>query len=504
MFAGRDFDPSAPRQPCIDAVAADLELEHLFSAMAGDDQWLLRNASKTVTQLLVDVGEIRYRQDALKDCIEREGVVRRLYDLATGVLEAERRRVFRSSRSPSAVMYWSVEVLKILVEGLRDLRRIADAAAGSFASDAFQRFFTTVRLELSDEYLAEVEQQLRKLKFRDGMLLSARLGEGNKGTDYVLCDLPSDDRGWLARLFDFGSSGPHTFRIADRDDAGARALSSLRDRGLNVVANAVAQSCDHLVSFFEMLRTELAFYVGCLNLHARLTYLGVPISFPEPLELGTRFLEGRDIVDPCLALRMSGAPVANDLDGDGANLLIFTGANQGGKSTFLRALGVACVMMQCGMFVAVRSFRASVSANVFTHFRREEDATMKSGKLDEELHRMSDLVDALRPDSMVLFNESFSSTNEQEGSEIARQIVAALLEARQRLAFVTHQHEFARTFLGRSDVVFMRAQRLDDGTRTFKLLKAEPLRTSFGPDLFRTVFGETPTGLARGAPLKEG
>ena len=64
---------------------------------------------------------------------------------------------------------------------------------------------------------------------------------------------------------------------------------------------------------------------------------------------------------------------------------MITGANQGGKSTFLRSVGLAQLMMQCGMFVAAESLRASVGQRLFTHYKREEDAAMESGKLDEEL-----------------------------------------------------------------------------------------------------------------------
>jgi DNA mismatch repair ATPase MutS len=85
-------------------------------------------------------------------------------------------------------------------------------------------------------------------------------------------------------------------------------------------------------------------------------------------------------------------------------------------------------MMQCGMFVPAESLYANICDGLFSHYRREEDVTMESGKLDEELGRMSDIVDYIRPNSLILFNESFAATNEREGSEIARQIVSALLE----------------------------------------------------------------------------
>ena len=76
---------------------------------------------------------------------------------------------------------------------------------------------------------------------------------------------------------------------------------------------------------------------------------------------------------------------------------MITGANQGGKSTFLRSVGVAQLMMQTGMFVAAQAFSADVRDHVFTHFKREEDAAMESGKLDEELARMSTSPAASRP-----------------------------------------------------------------------------------------------------------
>ena len=115
---------------------------------------------------------------------------------------------------------------------------------------------------------------------------------------------------------------------------------------------------------------------------------------------------------------------------------------------------------------------------------------MKSGKFDEELSRMSAIVDRLRPDSMLLFSESFAATNDREGSEIARQIVCALLEKRIKVFFVTHLYEFAHDFynLKMAYAFFLRAERQSDGERTFKLLEGEPLQTSYGEDLYNKVF----------------
>jgi len=196
------------------------------------------------------------------------------------------------------------------------------------------------------------------------------------------------------------------------------------------------------------------------------------------------------LYDVCLSLNTADQVVGNDIPGEYKQLVVITGANRGGKSTLLRSIGLAQIMMQCGMFVPARTFEASVCHGVFTHFKREEDAGMKSGKLDEELSRMSTIVERIAPGSVLLLNESFASTNEREGSEIARQIVRALLETKVKVFYVTHMFALAEGFYReRSDsFLFLRAERLDDGTRTFRLLEGEPLPTSFGKDLYRQIF----------------
>lgn len=112
--------------------------------------------------------------------------------------------------------------------------------------------------ELSDGYFDEIERHLSNLECRHGSLITGRLGKGNKRKDYVLRRPHDDERGWLARLL--AEKAPaYSFQLHRRDEAGTQALSALNDRGVNLVANALAQSTDHVLSFFQMLRTELAF-----------------------------------------------------------------------------------------------------------------------------------------------------------------------------------------------------------------------------------------------------
>ncbi len=187
--------------------------------------------------------------------------------------------------------------------------------------------------------------------------------------------------------------------------------------------------------------------------------------------------------------------MGNDAEAQDKQLGIITGANQGGKSTLLRSIGQAQLMMQCGMFAPAQAFSANTCNGIITHYKREEDTTLKSGKLDEELGRMSAIVEHVGSNSLILFNESFAATNEREGSEIARQVVTALLEKGIKVFFVTHQYEFAHSMLQthRQNGIFLRAERLEDGTRTFKVVEGEPLQTSYGKDLFDSIFVASPS-----------
>jgi dsDNA-specific endonuclease/ATPase MutS2 len=151
-------------------------------------------------------------------------------------------------------------------------------------------------------------------------------------------------------------------------------------------------------------------------------------------------------------------------------------------------------MMQCGMPVCAESFHANVCSGLFTHYKKEEDASMQSGKLDEELGRMSSIVDQVRARGLVLCNESFGSTNEREGSEIGRQVVTALLEQGIKVLYVTHMYELAHGFWAKRmrSALFLRAQRLPDGERTFRIEEGQPLETSFAQDLYRRIFHSKP------------
>lgn len=491
MYVDQDLHHDAPEPMNAADLVDDLELTTLIRAMAAGDELIASVVRSVLLHPLTEPEQVAYRQHVLDDCLHQPDAVRALYDLAEEAIAAER-SVFRGffSDRPEPMLHRSVQVLELFVDVLKKLGRFAGQQDEQFRSEGFRQFFDMIRANLDDDYFDEIDAHLKQLQFRDGLLLSARLGQGSQSIDFVLRQPRPENRSFFNRV---GLAKPtYSYTVPDRDQAGLTALGELRDRGLNDVANAAAQSVDHVLSFVTALRAELAFYLGCINLRDALASKKARICFPTMTPVGTRTLHAEGLYDVCLALQVDKAVVGNDLDADGKKLVMVTGANQGGKSTFLRSVGLAHLMSGAGMFTAASAFAASARTSIATHFKREEDNTMTSGKFDEELDRMSQLADTLAGGSLLLCNESFQSTNEREGSEIGRQVIDAMIEAEVTVVFVTHLYDLSSGFYQRRKILpalFLRADRDDEGGRSFRLVPAEPLPTSYGQDVFERIAG---------------
>ncbi|WP_176086690.1 DNA mismatch repair protein MutS [Martelella sp. HB161492] len=495
LHRDRNFNFKADLCANAASLTEDLGLETLFQTMADGDPFVEDIARHVVlTAAPTTVEEIRYRQQILADCNDRTAsAIRQIFALAGEALEKEKHihvGIFRDS--PEAVLHRSIEVLKVVLEVLKRMRAHVESNRNAFVSEGFSTAFSSLLTQLDDDYFAVIEDHLKRLGFRGGVLISAELGAGNKGSNYTLRK-PPPRPGWLKQAADWvldKGADTYSFQLPPRDDAGFQALSRLRDHGLAIAAAALGEAVTHVMRFIETMRAELAFYIGCLNLRETLQQLNCAVCQPDPAPIEDDAFSCRALYDVCLALELKKAIGGNTIEALGKRLAVITGANQGGKSTFLRSVGLAQLMLQSGMFVAAENFTANIVSGVFTHYKREEDAEMGSGKFDEELTRMSTLIDLIAPRALVLFNESFASTNEREGSEIARQIVEALLQQVSKVFFVTHMFELAESLRQEPPrpAIFLRAERDDEGRRSFRLTEGEPLATSYGADLYDAIF----------------
>lgn len=492
IYPDRDMSLEYPAWRQTENLIQDLGLQTLLGTMAGDDDFLYDVAKNVLfAQSSHQVNVVLFRQAILRDFQAQPTLPQQLNQLALESIDVSKKSYFWSfSKMPGVMVRGSVDILEGLVTLLHRLRELADDSGRRCESNGLRRFFTMVCDELNSDYFETVKNYLKILHFPHGELVSAAPGEGLKGTGYTLLT-PPDPGPWWRRLFTHKPEH-YSFKLPDRDEAGGRFLSELRDRGLDGAANALTQAAHHILDFFAQLRTEVSFYLGALNLEAALGKTGMPLCFPEPKPPEERFHRARKLYDPCLALQLGKAVVANDLDADRKVRIVITGANQGGKSTLLRALGLAQLMAQAGLFTAAEQLTLNLCDGVFTHYKREEDHSMRSGKLEEELQRMSVTVRDLNPHSLLLSNESFAVTNQAEGAEILRQVANALAQRHIKAFYVTHLYDFARDLHREApaDTLFLRAQRETDGTRSFKVIEGEPLSTSYGPDIYKRIFNE--------------
>ncbi|PSN87877.1 hypothetical protein B9Q00_07500 [Candidatus Marsarchaeota G1 archaeon OSP_C] len=478
MYPNKNFDLKEPWNA--QSLIKDLELERLLMAMANGDEFIYQVSKVALLNPETQKDTILYRQAVLKDCLNNQNAVRELYDIAVTTTNEIKRSLFwlGSSDNPSLVVDECVRALKIFVPSLRRIRSVAERFSEKFESIGFSTLFSVIKSEFSDEYLTVLETHLNNLKFEDGVSACVKLDEGNAFTEYKL------QKPQKTSFLDKLRERQYTFQLDPRDEAGAQILGQMRNSALKKASLVLNEAVKNALNFFNILKTEVAFYLGCLNLYQKLRK---PVCFPVPLEEEER-LEFRELYDVSLSLLIGENTVGNNLSCSGKRLFVITGANRGGKTTFLRSIGQAQLLMQCGCFVAAKQFVAPVRSCVFTHFKKEEDPQGMVGKLEEELKRMSEIVDHAKRGGLILFNESFSTTNDREGSEIARQIVDALLKREFAIFYVTHLYEFTKHVRNYENAIFLKAERKEDGTRTYKIIEGVPEQTSYAKDLFYKVF----------------
>ena len=491
LSADRDFDLAAPLPWGHEALVQDLQLEPLLEVMASGDPLLARAARQGLlgAAAAADPATIRYRQRAWADCCAEPAAVQKWHALARdGAQAARRERAGLFTRRADSIAHASRRALSILVATLAEIRSVADAHPTQFTSPAFGGLATRLQEDLSDDYLADVTGLLHALQFPGGVTISAGLGPGLQSREPVLRGPRPSMHGWALRRLRRRQAAS-SFVLHPRDDAGHRLLGEWQNRGLEGTARALAQSVDHIIGFLQTLEAETGFYLAALNLQRALAEKG-PLSIPEPRPLGTSHLAARGVWDPSLALQQAGSLVPNSVPAGAANPIVITGANRGGKSTLLRALGICQLLMQAGLFVPAEHFSASVAIGILTHFKREEDRALARGKLDEELARLRDILDHLRPHALVLANEPMQSTNEAEGAAIGGQLFRALVDSKVRVLLVTHLHDLAVSLTKDCpSALSLRAGPPDGPDGPFVIQPGDPKPTAYAEGLYRALLG---------------
>ena len=203
--------------------------------------------------------------------------------------------------------------------------------------------------------------------------------------------------------------------------------------------------------FLVSIEQEVAFYLGAMRLIKKMEAVGLPMCRPEILPMQERACNIQGLYNLRLALDMQhekpnllGVVIQNDVDFDAnGRIFILTGPNQGGKTVYTQAMGIAQVLFQAGLYIPAETARISPTDGLYTHFAIEEKSIQGMGRLSEESKRLSDIFEVITPCSMVLFNESLSSTSAGESLYMAQDIIRALRLFGVRAIFATHLHELA-------------------------------------------------------------
>lgn len=182
--------------------------------------------------------------------------------------------------------------------------------------------------------------------------------------------------------------------------------------------------------------------------------------------------------------------VKNDLDFDEEKrIYILTGANRGGKTTITQAVGQLFVLAQSGISVPAERFVFDPADMVLTHFPADEDKTLDLGRLGEECRRFRELYARSTGKSLILLNETFSTTSFEEGYFIAVDAVKAVLERGTRTVYNTHMHKLAmeldseiNTDARKGKAVSLVAE-TRDGKNSFRVKIAPPEGKSFAREI---------------------
>ncbi len=248
---------------------------------------------------------------------------------------------------------------------------------------------------------------------------------------------------------------------------------------------------------------EVQFYRAYAALVLRLEATGTRFCYPEVSATSKQVhvQQGTDIALALTLARYGKPAVGNDLSLDGEErILVVTGPNQGGKTTFARMFGQLHYLAALGLPVPAERARLFLPDRVFTHFEREERLADLQGKLNEELLRVRDILAAATPSSVIVMNESFSSTALADSLFIGARVLGQIEDLGALAVYVTFVDELASLSAATVSMV-ADVPPEDPEQRTYKLVRKAADGRAYAAALARK-YGLTYTDLS--ARLEQG
>lgn len=470
--------PDAPSTvPAFVRSLQDLHLDEVIAAMApGDFQ------REVWRHPVTDVAAIEYRQDVVDDL--RHPAIRQ----AAGVFEvamASARNAIAAKRSAHYRVPAELNLLEAIGSFCRAIagfaEALSDADPNSDGLRGVRAYLSAYRESPDFQTLAGGNAAL----LTDLRTPPVELGM-QAGTVWV--DVDSGRAAWPEEIAAFFS------RFDSRDSTRTpaptrprRYLNHVEAQAIGLVAELRPDVFERLHRFvaghegflpadLERLGEELRFYLGFLRVADELGAQGIEWCRPRVLSGSAGRLSVAGVVDLALALRPrpSGPRlVPNDLAlGPSERIAFVTGPNQGGKTTFARAIGQLAYLASLGLPVPARAATLPLLNPVLTHFPQPDDPENQHGGLADEIGRLHELMEAATGSALLVLNELFSATSAEDALELSEVVVPAFRVRGCRVLWVTFLEDLVTSVDGAVSLVGQVAT--DDPTRPTFWFRPQP------------------------------
>ena len=489
--------------------------ENVCDELGLNEIFNLKNCSLT-DFFTTDPEVILYRQETVTDMLEIPEIKETLakaHPILDDIQEL-RRLDNESSSSADSYLYSITEIelyvscIDILCSGLLPMR-------SKMKSKAFIGLSDFISELSSSEYYKELNEKLDKLAARVhevksitvGVNLDSQLRPSSAGVisinsepfksgkvlDKILrLSFKNDAFTCIADLLPFGkgqSDNKKEALIGAFNGAIEDVFRSSVKGWRVIVGEYVLDNTDFLLKMLP----EIEFVSRATELIKQLAgHPGCSVCMPEIRPVYEKAFSANGLYNPRVALAISDKIVTNDFAfDDDARIYVLTGPNRGGKSVITVAVGASQAFMQLGLPVPAASAKISPVNGIFTHFPEGADDTIDKGRLGEECARLKEIFDAVTADSMILLDESLSSTGAYEASYIASEILTGFAAMRVRGIFSTHLHELAsgvaeinERSLERGGVrIDTLVAGMEEGERSFKIHRMKPDGKSYARDI---------------------
>jgi len=506
----------------------DLGLDHTIAAFT-PEQTSRDEMRKLFVQLCQDPAVIGYRQDVIDDLLRYPDLAACFEKLLPMLSALSERGPVKTKGVP--VLYrviWQLSELEIYVECVKSLQAAFAEIGSDLRSEALGWLRDVVatigRDEVFQNLVRELPGLLGQMRGISSVTIGVNLDSQMRPFQATLLSVNKEPF-TEAKLLDMlvGSAGDlqgvtqlHRAPGAGSGTANPILVPLFRDLSdvMQQVCKPVEQALKQYVRFntrqLAGLSHEFAFYLTAVQLIRRIEASGLPMCKPELAPQEERVCE----IDDCFCLNLTLHLLLGSGRGDlrheitpnkvrlGSlgHVFILTGPNQGGKTTYTQAVGLAQILAQVGMYVPGSRARISPVDGIYTHFPIEEKVGRDTGRFGEESKRLSSIFQRATRHSLVLLNESLSSTAAGESLYLARDVVRILMLMGARVIFATHLHELAAGVdalnaetAGDSRVASLVASLVSEGgngtgdeiQRTYRVVPSPPMGYSYAQEIAR-------------------